>query len=98
MKPALAAVGSATIAVLSQSSDIEQPFFATRSGHVVYNNCASTCCCTNSSAVASARGEVCVLGTPSTCSYVQKLSYENYRPISVCTCAQAANLLTCVLA
>ena len=39
MKPALAPVGSA-VAVLSQSSSIELPFFATRRGHVVYNNCA----------------------------------------------------------
>ena len=37
---ALAAVGSATVAVLSQSSGIERPFFAMRRGHVVYNNCA----------------------------------------------------------
>ena len=40
MKPGLAAVGSATVAVLSQSSSIERPFFAMRRGHVVYNNCA----------------------------------------------------------
>ena len=40
MEPPLAAVGSATVAVLSQSSDIERPFFAMRRGHVVYNNCA----------------------------------------------------------
>ena len=40
MKPALEAVGSATVEVLSQSSGIEQPFFAMRRGHVVYNNCA----------------------------------------------------------
>ena len=40
MKPALAAVGSATVAVLSQSSGIERPYFAMRRGHVVYNNCA----------------------------------------------------------
>ena len=40
MKPALAAVGSATVAVLSQSSGIQRPFFAMRGGHVVYNNCA----------------------------------------------------------
>ena len=40
MKPGLPAVGSATVAVLSQSSGIERPFFAMRRGHVVYNNCA----------------------------------------------------------
>ena len=40
MKPVLAAVGSATVAVLSQSSGIERPFFGMRQGHVVYNNCA----------------------------------------------------------
>ena len=40
MKPALADVGSATVAVLSQSSGIERPFFAMRRGHVVYNTCA----------------------------------------------------------
>ena len=40
MKPGLAAVGSATDAVLSQSSGIERPFSAMRRGHVVYNNCA----------------------------------------------------------
>ena len=40
MKPALAAVGSATVAVLSQSSGIAAIFFAMRRGHVVYNNCA----------------------------------------------------------
>ena len=40
MKPALAAVGSATVTVLSQSFGIERPFFAMRRGHVVYNNCA----------------------------------------------------------
>ena len=40
MKPVLAAVGSATVAVLSQSSGIERPFFAMSRGHVVYNNCA----------------------------------------------------------
>ena len=39
-KPGLAAVASATVAVLSQSSGIERPFFAMRRGHVVYNNCA----------------------------------------------------------
>ena len=38
MKPVLAAVGSASVAVLSQSSGIEWPFFAMRRGHVVYNN------------------------------------------------------------
>ena len=36
MKPGLAAVGSATVAVPSQSSGITAMF----SGHVVYNNCA----------------------------------------------------------
>ena len=40
MKPALAAVGSATVAVFSQSSSIEWPFFAMKQDHVVYNNCA----------------------------------------------------------
>ena len=40
MKPGLLAVGSTTVAVLSQSSGIERPFFAMRQGHVVYNNCA----------------------------------------------------------
>ena len=40
MKPVLAAVGSATVAVLSQSSGIERAFFANEAGHVVYNNCA----------------------------------------------------------
>ena len=40
MEPVLAAVGSATVAVLSQSSGIEWPFFTMRWGHVVYNNCA----------------------------------------------------------
>ena len=39
-KPRLAAVGSATVAVLSQSSGIERPLFAMRRGHLVYNNCA----------------------------------------------------------
>ena len=53
MKPGLAAVGSTTVAVLSQSSGIEQPFFDLSQGHVVYNNCALTCRCTNNSAVAS---------------------------------------------
>ena len=38
--PGLAAVGSATVAVFSQSSGIERPFFAMRQGHVVYNICA----------------------------------------------------------
>ena len=37
--PALAAIGSATVAYLSQSSGVERPFFAMRRGHVVYNNC-----------------------------------------------------------
>ena len=36
MKPPLAAVGSTTVAVLSQSSSVA----AMRRGHVVYNNCA----------------------------------------------------------
>ena len=40
MKPALAAVGSATVAVLSQSYGIERPFFVMRRGHMVHNNCA----------------------------------------------------------
>ena len=40
MKPALAAVGSATVAALSQSSGIERQFFVMRQGHVVCNNCA----------------------------------------------------------
>ena len=35
MEPPLAAVGSTTVAVLSQSSGV-----AARRGHVVYNNCA----------------------------------------------------------
>ena len=41
-KPGLAAVGSATVAVLSESSSIEQPFFffAMRRGHMLYNNCS----------------------------------------------------------
>ena len=39
MKSVLAAVGSATVAVLSQSSDIERPFITMRRGHMVYNNC-----------------------------------------------------------
>ena len=39
MKPALAVVGSATVAVLSQPCSIEWPLFAIRRGHVVYNNC-----------------------------------------------------------
>ena len=39
MKPVLAAVGSATVAVLSQSSGIAA-IFPMRRGHVVYNNCA----------------------------------------------------------
>ena len=42
MNPVLAAVGSATVAVLSQSSGIERPSFAMRRGHVVYNNCVIT--------------------------------------------------------
>ena len=40
LKPALEAVGSATVAVLSQSSGIERSFYAMRRGHVVDNNCA----------------------------------------------------------
>ena len=40
MKPALAAVGSATVTVLSQSSGIKRPFFVMWRGHVVHNNCA----------------------------------------------------------
>ena len=43
MKPALAAVGSATVAVLSQSSSLERPFFAMRRGHVVYTNRMYVC-------------------------------------------------------
>ena len=39
MEPPLAAVGSATVEVLSQSSGIAA-FFPTRRGHVIYNNCA----------------------------------------------------------
>ena len=39
MKPGMAAVGSTTVAVLSQSSGVED-IFAMRRGHVVYNNCA----------------------------------------------------------
>ena len=39
MKPVQVAVGSATVAVLSQSSHIERPIFSTRRGNVVYNNC-----------------------------------------------------------
>ena len=38
MKPELAAVGSATVAILSQSSGIAT-IFPMRRGHVVYNNC-----------------------------------------------------------
>ena len=52
MKPALAAVGSATVAVLSQSSGRERPFFAMRQGHVAYNNSPVYMLCANS-AVAS---------------------------------------------
>ena len=72
MEPPLAAVGSATVAVLSQSSDIERPFFAMMQGHVVYNNCGlymllykQQCrgfyCCSKE----SSKREVCVPGTPS---------------------------------
>ena len=39
MEPPLAAVGSATVAILSQPSGIAA-IFAMRRGHVVYNNCA----------------------------------------------------------
>ena len=56
MKPALAAVGSATVAVLSQSSGIEWPFIAKWRGHVVTWStiiASFTCCCINNSAVAS---------------------------------------------
>ena len=76
MKPALAAAGSATVAVLSQSSRIAA-IFAMRRGHVVYNNCAldmllyKQClgfyCC--SKRVVYKR-EVSVLGTPSSCLYI----------------------------
>ena len=38
MKPVLAAVGSATVAVLSQSSDVAAIFY--HEAGVVYNNCA----------------------------------------------------------
>ena len=76
MKPALAAVCSATVVVLSQSSGIERPFFAMRRGHVVYNNCAlyillyKQCrgffyC---SKRVVYVPREVCVPGTPSSYS------------------------------
>ena len=40
MMPALAAVSSATVAVLSQSSSVAAIIFVMRRGHVVYNNCA----------------------------------------------------------
>ena len=58
MKPVLAAVGSATVAsatvaVLSQSSGTERPFFAMRRGHVVYHNCALYMLYNKNSAVAS---------------------------------------------
>ena len=39
MKPALAALGSATVAVLSQSSNVAA-IFDHEAGSVVYNNCA----------------------------------------------------------
>ena len=71
-KPGLAAVGSATVAVLSQSSGIAA-IFAMRRGHVVYNTCAlymllykQQCrgfyCCSKR---VSSKREVCVIGTSS---------------------------------
>ena len=52
MEPPLAAVGSATVAVLSQSSDIQRPFLP--GGGVTWSTIIApfTCCCTNNSAVA----------------------------------------------
>ena len=63
----MAAIGSATVAVLSQTSGIERPFFALRRGHVVYKNCALYMRAVASTAVVleSSKREVCVLGTPS---------------------------------
>ena len=53
MKPGVAAVGSATVAVLSQSSGIERPILPR--GGVTWSTIIApfTCCCTNNSAVAS---------------------------------------------
>ena len=69
MEPPLAAVGSAPVAVLSQSSGI-----ACHEGVVTWCTIIApfTCCCTNSAVASiavvtelSSKREVCVLGTPS---------------------------------
>ena len=52
-KPGLAAVGSATVAVLSQSSGIAAIFFAMRRGHVLCTIIAPFTCCFTNNAVAS---------------------------------------------
>ena len=72
MEPPLAAVGSAPVAVLSQSSGIAA--ILCHEGVVTWCTIIApfTCCCTNSAVASiavvtelSSKREVCVLGTPS---------------------------------
>ena len=74
MEPPLAAVGSAPVAVLSQSSGIAA--ILCHEGVVTWCTIIApfTCCCTNSAVASiavvtelSSKREVCVLGTPSSC-------------------------------
>ena len=60
----LAAVGSATVAVLSRSG-IELPFLCHETGSHAYYNCALYCTCTNSALKSDKRYtlQVCVLGS-----------------------------------
>ena len=80
-KPGLAAVGSATVAVISQSSGIAAIFAMRRVTwyrSAIIAGCTIiapfTCCCTNSAVASTAvvressKREVCVLGTPSSSS------------------------------
>ena len=75
MEPPLAAVGSAPVAVLSQSSGIAA--ILCHEGVVTWCTIIApfTCCCTNSAVASiavvtelSSKREVCVLGTPSSYS------------------------------
>ena len=79
MEPRLAAVGSTTVAVLSPSA-----FFAMRRGHMVYNicglymllykqQCRGFYCC---SIKESNKHKVCVLGTPSSLSWIFATSFN----------------------
>ena len=77
MKPVLAAVGSATVAVLSQSSGVAAIFFAMRRGHVVFkiNKMAQTSASIRVSVLEGCYAHLLAVGVPlPLCIHLQELA------------------------